>query len=186
VELSEVTELSFEQVRRATAFHEAGHAAFAVYFENVTGCILADVSISENDPRFGETNRDCPDRDCPDGDSFAEIMANGNEDQFRAEIMYHLAGDVAERKEMRGITANAGSSGDAVQIRSILRRKPQSVMIDNVNDYLAELRAATEEVFTSSERWEGVIRLAEKLLQVSIMHGDWARGFLGPSWKPES
>jgi hypothetical protein len=166
-----VSKPTTEQRKRAIAYHEAGHAAFAVYFEQLMGLQLIGVEIE-----MGRV-----DRTSVDSLEYLTRIAENNE-QCEAEIVFLLAGDVAEKIAGVCLIPKFEETCDYHQISSIIAKPPLVPCVER-DSLLENLRTRTQTLLGESERWDGVERLAIELINATRVTGKRACELLGPCWR---
>jgi len=155
-----------ERLRQATAYHEAGHAAVAVYYENVTQQSLKSVALTlDDDERLGFCERAFE-----DPEDLRMRIETGDEDLVKAEIMITFAGDLAEEKAGFPDTVFAGETSDRIEIADLVAR----LVCKDPDAKIAALCYQTRKLLNKPKLWAAVERLAAELLRFSVVDGDRA------------
>jgi len=150
-----------KELRWATAYHEAGHAALAAYFERVTTYpILKIIMPLDISTYLGVTLRRVPENI---GVVFRRVL-DGDEDFVRAEVMLNLAGVLAEELSGHPVSIDEfEKSQDRVEIDCFLNFRIPRLNGAERESFVNSLREETKGLLSESIRWGRIRCLAEEL-----------------------
>lgn len=156
-----------ERERVATAYHEAGHAAVAVWF----GLQLERVELTPDHP----VHAGCCQEKVDDPDALSLAVELGEEAVIRPQIKILLAGRAAQQKG--GYDHVPGS--DHHDVETALRMA--ALMVGRggeAEELLAQSLIETRRLLDSAAVWAGVEALADELLRQGRVEGDDAHRIL--------